>query len=297
MKKKILISLGSIIAVLIVGIGGYAFYLYNSIKDTANKMHVSVKTEKKPDISKNAQPISILLMGVDQRPGDNGRSDTLIAMTLNPTKQTMQMISIPRDTRTEIIDRGTINKINAAYAYGGPQMAMDTVANFTGVKMDYFIRINMEALSSLVDAVGGVTVQNDLDWTDSGFHYAKGQLNLNGKEALGYVRMRHQDPNGDFGRNNRQRQVIMAIIDKAASITTVTHFSQILTALGNNVTTNMTFNEMMDIQKNYRNCRNNVSEYEVKGTGTKIGGIYYLEVSPAERAKVTNMLKSNLGLN
>lgn len=297
MKKKILISLGSIIAVIIVGIGGYAFYLYNSIKDTANKMHVSVKTEKKPDISKNAQPISILLMGVDQRPGDNGRSDTLIAMTLNPTKQTMQMISIPRDTRTEIIGRGTMNKINAAYAYGGPQMAMDTVANFTGVKMDYFIRINMEALSSLVDAVGGVTVQNDLDWTDGGFHYAKGQLNLNGKEALGYVRMRHQDPNGDFGRNNRQRQVIMAIIDKAASITTVTHFSQILTALGNNVTTNMTFNEMMDIQKNYRNCRSNVSEYEVKGTGTKIGGIYYLEVSPAERAKVTNMLKSNLGLN
>lgn len=181
MKKKILLTLGSIIAVMIIGIGGYSFYLYNSLKDTANKMHINVKTNKKPDINKKAQPISILLMGVDQRPGDNGRSDTLIAMTLNPQKQTMQMISIPRDTRTEIIGRGTVNKINAAYAYGGPQMVMDTVDNFTGVKMDYFIRMNMEALSTLVDAVGGVTVQNELDWTDGGFHFSKGQLTLNGK--------------------------------------------------------------------------------------------------------------------
>lgn len=109
--------------------------------------------------------------------------------------------------------------------------------------------------------------------------------------------MRHQDPNGDFGRNNRQRQVIMAILDKAASITAVTHFNTILTALGNNVTTNLTLNEMMDIEKNYRNCRNNVTEYEVKGTGVYSGGVYYLDVSKAERTKVTNMLKSNLGLS
>jgi polyisoprenyl-teichoic acid--peptidoglycan teichoic acid transferase len=302
MKKKIFITLGSIIGVVIIAVTGYAYYLYSSVKDTANQIHETVKLDTphpKPQISQNAQPISILLMGVDERKNDRGRSDTLIAMTLNPQKKTMQMVSIPRDTRTEIIGRGTTDKINAAYAYGGPSMAIGTVENFTGVKMDYYIRVNMEALSALVDAVGGVTVNNELDWYDEGyykkgFHYAKGDLTLNGPEALGYVRMRHLDPNGDFGRNNRQRQIITAVVNKAASISSVTHFNQILAALGDNVKTNMTFDDMMNIQKNYRDCRTNVTQYEVKGKGEMIGGIYYLSVPNEEKANVSNMLKENL---
>jgi anionic cell wall polymer biosynthesis LytR-Cps2A-Psr (LCP) family protein len=145
----------------------------------------------------------------------------------------------------------------------------------------------------------GVTVHNDLDWIDEGyykkgFHYSKGDIELNGPEALGYVRMRHLDPNGDFGRNNRQRQIISAVLDKAASISSVTHFNQILSALGDNVKTNMTFADMMDIQKNYRDCRKNITQYEVKGTGENIGGIYYLNVPKDEQVRVTNMLKDNL---
>lgn len=297
MKKQILITLGSIIGIIVIAVVGYAYYLYSSVKETATQIHETVKLDTphpKPDISQSPKPLSILLMGVDERPGDKGRSDTLIAMTLNPKKKTMQLVSIPRDTRTEIIGRGTTDKINAAYAYGGPKMAIETVENFTGVKMDYYIRVNMEALSALVDAIGGVTVQNDLDWTYSGFHYTKGELNLNGKEALGYVRMRHQDPNGDFGRNNRQRQVIMAVLNKAASVSTVTHFNQILTALGTNVTTDLTFDDMMNIQKNYSDCRANITQYEVKGKGEMIGGIYYLNVPDEEKANVSNMLKDNL---
>lgn len=297
MKKQILITLGSIIGIIVIAVVGYAYYLYSSVKETATQIHETVKLDTphpKPDISQSPKPLSILLMGVDERPGDKGRSDTLIAMTLNPKKKTMQLVSIPRDTRTEIIGRGTTDKVNAAYAYGGPKMAIETVENFTGVKMDYYIRINMEALSALVDAIGGVTVQNDLDWTYSGFHYKKGELNLNGKEALGYVRMRHQDPNGDFGRNNRQRQVIMAVLNKAASVSTVTHFNQILTALGTNVTTNLTFDDMMNIQKNYSDCRANITQYEVKGKGEMLGGIYYLNVPDEEKANVSNMLKDNL---
>jgi LCP family protein required for cell wall assembly len=297
MKKQILITLGSIIGIIVIAVVGYAYYLYSSVKETATQIHETVKLDTphpKPDISQSPKPLSILLMGVDERPGDKGRSDTLIAMTLNPKKKTMQLVSIPRDTRTEIIGRGTTDKINAAYAYGGPKMAIETVENFTGVKMDYYIRVNMEALSALVDAIGGVTVQNVLDWTYGGFHYTKGDLNLNGKEALGYVRMRHQDPNGDFGRNNRQRQVIMAVLNKAASVSTITHFNQILTALGTNVTTNLTFDDMMSIQKNYSDCRANITQYEVKGKGEMIGGIYFLNVPDDEKANVSNMLKDNL---
>lgn len=90
MKKKILITILSIIGVLVIAIGSYAFYLYHSVKETAIKIHEPVKLDaphKKPVMTKeNAQPISILLLGVDERKGDVGRSDTTIVMTLNPEK-------------------------------------------------------------------------------------------------------------------------------------------------------------------------------------------------------------------
>jgi LCP family protein required for cell wall assembly len=302
MKKKILITVFSIIGLIVIAIGGYAFYLYSAVKDTASKMHEQVQynsPQPKPNLKTNNQPISILLMGVDQRKGDSGRSDTLITITLNPKSKKMQMVSIPRDTRTEIAGRGTQDKINAAYAYGGTKMAVETVENFTGVPMNYYIRVNMDALKALVDAVGGVTVQNKIDWYDEGyykkgFHFHKGELTMGGKEALGYVRMRHLDPRGDFGRNDRQRQVIEGIINKASSISSVTRFTSILSALGDNVKTNMTFDDMMNIQKNYRDCSTHIEQYEVKGNDEKINGIYYLGVPQEEQSKVSAMLKANL---
>ncbi|MFT8321752.1 MAG: LCP family protein [Bacillus sp. (in: firmicutes)] len=304
-KKKILLTILSIFGVLVIALGAYVYYLYHNVEKAANDMYKPIETETKTETKKKQEtidkkdPISILLMGVDEREGDVGRSDTLIAMTLNPTKQKMQMISIPRDTKTEIIGKGTVNKINAAYAFGGVKMAKDTVEAFTGVKMDYYIQVNMEALSALVDAVGGITVQNNLDWIDEGYykkgyHYEKGTLQLDGPKALGFVRMRHLDPNGDFGRNERQREVINGIINKATSVTSVTHFNDILEALGENVKTNITFDQMMDIQKNYRSVRNNIEQYEVKGTGTPPGQTYYLNVPAEEKEKVNKMLTENL---
>jgi len=306
MKKKVIITIATIIGVLVIGIGAYIAYLYNYVEKTADKMYEPVEeetktaTKQKEEALGKKEPISILLMGVDEREGDVGRSDTLIVMTLNPATGKMQMVSIPRDTRAEIVGKGTTNKINAAYAYGGVKMTLDTVEEFTGIDMDYYIQVNMEALSDLVDAVGGITVKNDLDWIDEGYykkgyHYEKGTIHLNGPKALGFVRMRHLDPEGDFGRNARQRKVITAIIDQAASIKSVSRFDDILNALGSNVKTNITFDEMMEIQKNYRNVRNNIEQYEVKGSDATINGSYYLVVPDEEKAKVKEMLENNLG--
>lgn len=108
------------------------------------------------------------------------------------------------------------------------------------------------------------------------------------------MRMRHLDPRGDFGRNDRQRQIIAAIIDKASSASTVTKFNDILNVLGSNVKTDLTFDDMMDIQKNYRNAKNKIEQYEIKGQGGLIGGTYYLTVPEEEQTKVTEMLQDNL---
>ncbi|WP_139822730.1 LCP family glycopolymer transferase [Tuberibacillus sp. Marseille-P3662] len=290
-----------VVFLVLLGTGAYAYYTYDSAKTTVNDdMHESVKNideTKAPDTEKKPEPINVLLMGVDERPDDPGRSDALIVLTLNPQKDAMQMVSIPRDTRTTIVGKGYKDKINHSYAFGGTNMTVGTVENFTDAEMDYYVKINMQGLPDVVDAVGGITVHNTLDWHDEGYykkgyHYKKGDIHLNGEQTIGFVRMRHKDPNGDFGRNKRQRKVIEAIIDKGASFSSVTRVQDILSTLGDNVKTNMAFDNMKNLFLNYRNARQNVKQYEVQGNGTKINGIYYLQVPQKERQKVHQMIGS-----
>jgi LCP family protein required for cell wall assembly len=288
------------LGIILLATGGYVYYLYDSVKDTAADMHEDVELNSpKPKVNKGEESISILLMGVDERENDNGRADSLVVMTLNPSTKSMQMVSIPRDTRTTIVGKGIEDKINHSYAFGGTKMAVDTVEEFTGISINYFAKVNMEGLSDLVDSVGGITVNNPLDWHDDryykkGYHYKKGEITLDGPQALGYVRMRYQDPRGDFGRADRQRQVIRAIIDKGASVSSVTRVDNILESIGSNAKTNMTFDEMKDILANYKDCRNNVESYLVQGKGSTINGGYYYVVSDEERTKVNNMLTDHL---
>lgn len=238
----------------------------------------------------------MLMLGVDERDGDKGRSDTMIVLTVNPQKKSVKMLSIPRDTRTEIIGHGTQDKINHAFAFGGAKMSMDTVENFLDIPIDYYMKINMEGFKDIVDAVGGVTVQNDLDFTSDGIHFAKGTQTLTGKEALAYSRMRHDDPSGDFGRQSRQRAIIEAVIKEGASLSSLTKYDEVFDALGNNIQTNLTFDDMMDIQKNYRDASKSITQSSINGNGTKIDGIYYYIVSDEEKEKVQSELKEQLSI-
>jgi polyisoprenyl-teichoic acid--peptidoglycan teichoic acid transferase len=288
----------TIVAILVIAVVATGFYATNKAKTTVNTMQKNTNTiDKKQSTTKvkEKEKINILLLGVDQRDGDAGRSDALMVMSLDPANDAMKIISIPRDTRTEIVGHGTIDKINHAYAFGGIDMSVDTVENFLDMEVDYFAEMNMEGLSDFVDAVGGITVNNQLDWIDEGYykegyHYAQGEIQLDGPKAMGYVRMRHLDPDGDFGRNARQRQVIQAVIDKGASIKSVNKIDDILSALGSNVKTNMDFSTMTDLFKNYRNVRQNAENYQMQGTGTKIDGVYYYEIPENEVNKVHNMI-------
>lgn len=304
--KKVLIILGSIIGALLIAGGAYAYHLYGSVKQAASKMH-ETQTANGPayhpvNQGKGAQPISILLMGVDQRPHDVGRSDTLIVMTLNPKTNHMDMISIPRDTRVHIPGRSGYDKINAAYAYGGTALAVKMVKSYLHIPINYYIRINMQGLSQLVDAVGGVRVYNHLSWHDKGIYkkgyfYHKGWLTMNGPETVGFVRMRHQDPRGDFGRNQRQREVIKAVLNKATNFTSISHYQNILNAISSNVRTNLTFKDMKYIAEHYRNCRKHMTNYEVNGTPKYMNGISWVIVTDQEKQKVHNMIMKQLKTN
>jgi LCP family protein required for cell wall assembly len=283
-------------------VAAYGFYLYKSVTDTVAEIHVPIereqssKREVKAEVEKQ-DPISFLITGIDAR-GDNlsGRTDTIIVMTVNPEDQSVKMLSLPRDTRTEIVGRGTVDKINHAHAFGGMEMTIDTVEQFLDIPIDHYVSINMEGFKGLVDAMGGVAVTNDFAFTQSGYSFSEGELFLNGDEALAYARMRKKDPKGDFGRNNRQRQIVDAVIQEGAQMGSITRVGDILNVVGHSVRTDLSLDDMWKVQSKYRDARHNIEQMEIKGNGTRINGIYYLQIPDEEVARVRTELRSHLGL-
>ncbi|MBN8201839.1 LytR family transcriptional regulator [Bacillus sp. NTK034] len=300
-RKKWTLAAVLIFNLLLLGAGAYAFYVYNSLTSAVDTMQEPIQREKSGKREetitlKEREPFSVLLLGVDERQGDKGRSDTMIVLTVNPDLKSVKMLSIPRDTRTGIIGHGTEDKINHAYAFGDVEMAINTVEDFLDIPIDYYIKMNMAGFKDIVDAVNGIDVTNETDFNMGKFHFNEGSIHLNGSEALSYVRMRKDDPNGDFGRQQRQRQVIQGVINKGASFSSLTRFDDIFAALGKNVKTDITFKEMMDIQKNYKDTRNNIQQLTIEGDGQYIGDIWYLIVPDEERQRVQGELKGHLGL-
>ncbi|MBD3109792.1 LytR family transcriptional regulator [Bacillus sp. AGMB 02131] len=300
-KKFSWFKIIGIIVLLIVAAGGiFAFTVYKQLENSVDQMYTPIdrESEKREETLelKEQQPFSVLLLGVDERDGDSGRSDSMIVLTVNPHLKGVKMVSIPRDTRVEIVGRGTVDKINHAYAFGGIEMSMDTVENFLDIPIDYYVQINMESFKDIVDAIGGITVNNELDFNYEGQHFPIGTITLNGDEALKYSRMRYEDPNGDFGRQARQRKVIEAVIKQGASLTTLTNYKNIFDTLGNNIQTNLTFNEMKTIQSDYRAAADSIEQISIEGSGTKINGIYYYQVPEVERENIQNQLKEQLGI-
>ena len=159
---------------------------------------------------------------------ESERADSIMLVNVAPNGQTVAL-SIPRDTYAEIPGVGW-DKINASYAYGGPQLLVETVEKLTGLTVDHFVQIGMGAVPDMVDAVGGVELcyDNDADDQYSGLKWTAGCHTVDGTTALQFSRMRYQDPEGDIGRTKRQRQVISKVISSAASPSTLINLAKTL---------------------------------------------------------------------
>lgn len=296
MKKKLLnVTCGFMIVLLLIATG-YAVYLYQLVSYTADDiMHDDVEriSDKRRVDPGKKQPLAFLIMGTDERKTEQGRTDTLIVITVNPNEPSMKMVSIPRDARTMIVGRG-LDKINHAHAFGGVPMTIATVEQFLDIPIDYYIKINMRGFKEIVDALGGITVNNRFAFTQSKIHFPKGVQRLDGVEALAYVRMRKQDPRGDKGRNERQRKVIMAIVIEMAQLSSLPKVNSILEAIGHNIRTDLNFDEWRKLHAKYRHANQEIEEIEFQGSGKIIQKTWYLVIPEYERVRVAKDLKQHL---
>ena len=199
--------------------------------------------------------LNVLIIGVDvtldnkRRVVNVARADTLALVTFDPERLRIAVVSIPRDTRAQIPGHGE-TKINASHAYGGPALTVRTVEQLVGVKIDAYVKLGPESFAKFIDAIGGidVDVEKDMKYTDSwaGFtiNLKKGLQHLNGEQATGYIRFRH-DEMGDIGRVDRQRKVLVALLKKLKDPSTVLASPQLLQAFVQHTQTNLTSYELM----------------------------------------------------
>ncbi|SJN37996.1 Cell envelope-associated transcriptional attenuator LytR-CpsA-Psr, subfamily F2 (as in PMID19099556) [Marinilactibacillus psychrotolerans 42ea] len=303
--KKILIAF-LVVLLIIVGAGAFvAWRVYSDVQSSTEEMyeeagHEQIRTNPVV-VDDGEEPFSVLLMGIDTGDmgrTDQGRSDTMMLMTVNPNTEKTTIVSIPRDTYTEIVGNGTMDKINHAYAFGGTAMALNTVQNLFDIPVDYFVSVNMEGLQQIVDSIGGVDITPQLTFEQGGYSFVEGQtVHMDGNTALEYSRMRHEDPNGDYGRQERQRAVVEATIRKMASVESVMNYRGVLDSLSANMQTNMSFDDMVDAFTKYNSAIGTVNQEQLSGTGEKQDGVYYEFIPEEEVQRVSNILKEELELN
>lgn len=295
----------TVILVLLVAGGAYAARKYYNIKHAVDNTYESAGIKKDRNASSEIQgksPISILLMGTDTGAlgrSYKGRTDTMMLITLNPKTNKTTITSIPRDTGVTIpgYESESPSKINAAYAFGSAGTAIKTVQEMLNVPIDFYALMNMGGMEKVVNAVDGVTMTPTISFTYEGYTFTKGKsVHMNGKKALAYSRMRYDDPKGDYGRQTRQREVIMAIMGKAGSISSLLNKS-FLDSISAQMKTDLTFSDLTAIAQNYRGARKTVKQTHLQGTGESVNGQSMELMAKSELQRVTNFNRSNLGLD
>ncbi|GAA4304276.1 hypothetical protein GCM10023162_06910 [Klenkia terrae] len=244
MLRRALLGLGVLTAVLALLVAGGAWYVTDRyagnvarVSDVFDGLDESSRpAEATPVTATTAAPVTFLLVGSDTRADivagelPDARSDAIMVARLSGDRQHVQVISIPRDSWVDIPGYG-MNKINAAYAYGGPTLLIQTVEAVTGVRIDHYAAISFDELISMTDALGGVDVDVATTTSNGPYTFTAGPNHLDGDMARWYVGQRYDLPGGDFDRVKRQQNYLRSMFGKLFAAGTFTSLDQIDTVL------------------------------------------------------------------
>jgi LCP family protein required for cell wall assembly len=260
MSKRAKWITGSIIAVLaivLIFVGIYTYRVYHSLDNLNKKPEDSIFTNNsKEEVAPKwtgTERVNILLMGGDSRgmqKNEVPRSDSLIVASVDPVTKKGTLFSILRDTYVDIPGHGK-ERINAALAYGGPNLAMKSVSDLLGIPIQYYVYVDFKGFIALIDAIDGIDfyVEKDMKYSSKADKHEydidlkKGMQHLDGKSALQYVRFRH-DAMSDFTRTERQREFLKAVASKMQTTWSIMKLPDILEKVNPFIETNLNIDDM-----------------------------------------------------
>lgn len=245
--------------------------------------------------------ITFLLLGVDAKDLSKSRgtrTDTMMVIRYNGDTGNISMLSVPRDTRTEIKGRKGQEKINHAHAYGGPELALDTVNKLLGLKLNYYVRVDYKIVEELVDIIGGVEIDVPKDMVyrdpvaDPPLHIniKKGRQVLDGEKSLQYLRYRKGYANQDLGRIEAQQNFMKEAIKQGLKPTNIIKLPQIIESSFRNLDTNIPFDTVMKFSLKAKNINtDNIQSTTLPGSPKRINGVWYFI---HDEAKTKEAIKS-----
>ncbi|GEM02124.1 cell envelope-related function transcriptional attenuator common domain-containing protein [Halolactibacillus halophilus] len=305
-KKKILRTTIIILVALLIMIGVYLTNIYFNAKNAVDEAFDSAGRDKSElrDITVDPEKdhVSILFIGVDNGGGrdtsSNGLSDALILTTFNKNDHSIKMLSIPRDSYVYVPLRDTHTKINHAHSYGGPKASIETIENLFDIPIDYFVSINFDAFIDIVDELNGINVEvpyelYEMDSNDNkdAIHLLPGKQNLNGEEALALARTRKLD--NDIERGKRQQMIISAILKRSISVNAVLNANDLISVVGDNMKTNMSFDEIKSFAPYALNKDLAIDHLEIKGSDM-VTDAYYYKLDETHLTDIKQILQSHL---
>lgn len=287
-----------------VAVGYFLIQLSSVTADTQEELDRGEKSELRTEaVDLQEDNFSVLIMGVDDREGTNleGRTDAMVLATFNKEENTVKTTSIPRDSLVNIPGQGE-DKITHAHAYGGTDLAIDSVENLFDIPVDYYVKLDFVAFVEIIDALGGIEVDSPIAFSEQdsesnpdAIQIEEGEQTLDGEEALAFVRMRKSDPRGDLGRGERQQMVIESLINKSASFSSINKFDDVFDSVRSNMRMNFTFENIVSLQ-GYSRSLNDIESLQLGGTDATIDGIYYYQIDEGSRQEIAEELKSHLDI-
>lgn len=279
--KISMIILGILIFIFSIG-AGYAYSLFNkmdNVKLDKSDLGIAPKEEFK-DYENHESIKNIALFGIDAEEGQAGRSDSIMIATIDPTHNKVKITSIMRDSYVSIPDHG-MDKINHAYAFGGPTLAIRTLNENFGLNIENFVSVNFSSLPQIIDTLGGITI----DITDEEISHIPGISSvgptlLNGKQALAYSRIRYAS-GGDYERTHRHRNVMSAVFKKALEASP-TSYPSMLNNILPLVQTNLSSGDFISLATKVASMGNGTLDQERfprdgDAQGDSSSGVYYLK--------------------
>lgn len=307
-KSKVALWLLVPLMVIILVAAVYFAKLYATAQKAIDSSYHTLQRENAIKVNPLDETTSILLMGIDDTKGrdlGSARADSLIYLTIDPNKHIVNMVSIPRDTYTDIIYQEQTyekDKINSAYTKGEEQATIESVENLLNVPIHYYVTFNFDAFLEIIDALGGIEVDVPISFSEQNaegkldqIHLEKGLQTLNGEEALALARTRKID--NDVKRGERQQLLIQAITDKALKVGSITKYSDAITAVGNNMRTDIRFNDMLGIAQTGLDGKYEFESYVFDWTDFNLNGASMVEVYSDSLDFVSHRLRVSLGLD
>lgn len=278
--RKILVSILAVILLLFALAAGGLWMLLHASFDMRSQVEQESAMEEY--MVAPIDKVNIMVVGVDRRTEDIGRSDTLFIMTADPEENQISMLSIPRDTRVLIPGYG-YDKINHAYSLGGHQLTEKSVERLLNMPIDHYVLIDFKSFFKIIDALGGIDIYVDErmyyedPWDDNGglvIDIQPGMQHMDGEMAIQYVRYRDED--GDIGRVERQQKFLKAVMDRVASPTILTKIPALIYQISASVETDLSMSQMFSLAAMFKQSKDNgMRAYMVPGEPVYIDEISY----------------------